>query len=369
MTRARTVAVAFAATALAVGAWAVPASAASGTLSGTAFLDADRDAALDAGESLRSGDKVYLYATDGTYLRNAVTDSAGRYVFTDLPGGSYRVAYAPTSWWGLRADLVSTTADLRASRQVVVDGPTTADFGWRPIVRSTTAGSPISAFTGPEGLRVESYDDVVTARELYDAILRGSAGAVGAEAATTVVRFDLASSSTTSTSIGSSGGRYTSFRATVGVTWLSWLDGGDTTLSHEYGHAWSLYRAHLVQQDPTLAGYLDARGLTGDPRLGSDAWSPRELVAEDYRQLLGSPTAAAAPQSNRDLPPAASVPGLRDYLVGAFSTGTVAVEPTASPSATPSPAPSTSPSASPSPTATASVTSPTPTSGKKCRRC
>ena len=36
-------------------------------------------------------------------------------------------------------------------------------------------------------------------------------------------------------------------------------------MSHEYGHAWSLYYDTIVQQEGTLASYLKARGLDGDP--------------------------------------------------------------------------------------------------------
>jgi hypothetical protein len=118
----------------------------------------------------------------------------------------------------------------------------------------------------------------------------------------------------------------------------SGLDSADQTLSHEYGHAWSMYYAYLVQQDSTLTGYLQARGLAGDSRVDSSyAWSRREMIAEDYRQLLGSPSAASAPQTNRDIPPAAAVPGLKDYLLGAFSGGTATGTTTTSPSPSPSP--------------------------------
>ena len=66
---------------------------------------------------------------------------------------------------------------------------TTADFGWRPIVRSTDAAAPISTYTGPSGLRVSSYDDVVGAREIHDTLVAGAR--IGAEAPYTQIRFDL----------------------------------------------------------------------------------------------------------------------------------------------------------------------------------
>lgn len=44
------------------------------------------------------------------------------------------------------------------------------------------------------------------------------------------------------------------------------------------------------------------------------------MIAEDYRQLFGTPNAQAMPQANREIPPAASVPGLRDFLANTFRT-------------------------------------------------
>ena len=69
-----------------------------------------------------------------------------------------------------------------------------------------------------------------------------------------------------------------------------------------------------------MATYLAARGITGDARLDSGhAWNRNELIAEDYRQLFGTPNARATPQENRDLPQAAAVPGLRDFLASTFT--------------------------------------------------
>jgi hypothetical protein len=193
----------------------------------------------------------------------------------------------------------------------------TANFGWRRIVRSTTAGSPVSSYVGASGLRVESYDDAVAARQVHDALM---AALIGAEAGRTTVRFDLGSTSTTSMSVQQVNGTYQAYSATSYVSYTSWLDGNDQTLTHEYGHAWSLYYAYVVQQDPSLASYLQARGLAGDSRVGSSyEWSPREMIAEDYRQLFGSPNAQAAMQMNTQIPPAAAVPGLKDFLQNTYT--------------------------------------------------
>ena len=90
---------------------------------------------------------------------------------------------------------------------------------------------------------------------------------VGAEARFVTVRFDFTKAGSTSTVATGSNSVYTDYHATSNVTFLSWLE-GDDELFHEYGHAWSLYYAYIVQQDPSLSAYLEARGLLGDARIG-----------------------------------------------------------------------------------------------------
>jgi hypothetical protein len=69
------------------------------------------------------------------------------------------------------------------------------------------------------------------------------------------------------------------------------------------------------------------------------------MIAEDYRQLFGSPAGRLATQENREIPPATDVLGLKVFLRDVF---------TQLPASLPAPDPSTSPS--PEPTATASPT-------------
>ncbi|MEY2515294.1 MAG: hypothetical protein QOJ89_2652 [bacterium] len=311
-----TIALVALATVFAIVAAAPAASAA--TLTGVAFKDLDRSGTWAMTEELLPGQELYLFK-DGTYVTGATTDSSGRYTMAGLQDGDYRVEYAAPSWWALRDNWVpTTTGSLRAVRNVHVAGDTTADFGWRPIVRSTDPDAPISTYTGPSGLKVSSYDDAVTARELYDAL---ALARLGEEASHVEVRFDLNGTSVTAASVAEADGVYSNYTARSFVSYDSWLDSGDRTLTHEYGHAWSLYYAYMVQRDPNLTSYLQARGLAGDTRVGSSyAWSPREMIAEDYRQLFGSANARSGGQINGEIPPAAQVPGLADFLTNAFVT-------------------------------------------------
>lgn len=302
---------------------AFPAGAAfaggTGEISGVAFEDLNRDGARQSDEPVLSGQQIYLLGADGAYLANSTTDASGRYAFAGLADGTYRVQYASPSWWELRGEWVATTTGSIFPRTTVtLAGSATANFGWRPIVRSRDLTAPISTYVGENGLRVESFNDVVPAREIYDTVMRGT---VGPEAASVVIRFDYADAATTSASWQGSPGTFSSYRAICYDNWVTWLEQGDVGVGHEYGHAWSLYYDTVVQQDGTLSAYLRARGLAGDSRLNTSyAWSTRELVAEDYRQLLGSPNARLAPQMNRDVPPAAAVPGLKGFLETTFTT-------------------------------------------------
>ena len=284
-----------------------------GTLGGFLFREQDRDGVLETGDSPLAGAYVYLYDHAGRYVRNVVTDSTGWYAFTGLADGTYTAEIAPVSWNPFKQDWVpDTTGSLFPRRTVALSGTARADLGARRIVRSTSAARRSPPTSGRAGLTVKSYDDVVPAREVHDRLAAGTL--LGSEAATVTVRFDYASSGLTSSLLVQSNGVYTEYRATSDVTWASWLR-GDAELFHEYGHAWSMYYASLTQQDSTLRAYLEARGLAGEPRVGSSyAWEPGEMIAEDYRQLFGTQTAQAAEQTNRDIAPARDVPGLREFL-------------------------------------------------------
>ena len=322
------------------------AQAADGAISGSVFQDLDRDGVQDPGEAGFSGVTVYLTDAAYTYTIAAATTAAdGSYAFPSQPGGDYLVEIALPNWRALRdAWAPTTTPDLRPRHTVRVDGTSTAMFGWRPITRSRDLAAPVTRYVGPSGLTVASYNDVVTARAVYDLLSAGEL--IGPEAAVTTIRLDYSSSSYASTPVGGGPGDYANYSATVYLSWEHWLERRDEVLFHEYGHAWSMYYDYLVQQDGRLQTYLDARGLGSDSRLEtSHMWSRGEMIAEDYRQLFGSPAARAVRQENYQIARAEDVPGLRNFLATTFRSG----------SASPTPTPTTTPTTSPTPTATATA--------------
>ena len=317
-----------------------PAQASTGSVSGSVWDDADRDGVRDPGEVGFPGLHFFVTNLDtGSTVTSVSTDSDGRYSASSLPAGRYEVEIVHPDWVAIRDEWVpTTTGSLFFRRQVSVEGSAQLDFGMRRIVRSTEVGTPISRVVGSNGLTVESYNDAVSAQELYDSLMRGH---VGAEAPTVTVWFDLVNANVTTSSYSGSEGAYSNYRAKVKVDYLSWLlPYQESVLAHEYGHAWSLFHATMTQQTLSLDGYLAARGLFGDPRVGSSYfWDPREMIAEDYRQLLGSPAARGRALDNPDIPPAADVPGLLEYLRDTFTTPPTTPAPTPAPSPTPTEAP------------------------------
>ena len=323
-------------------------AAGSGAVTGIVFRDDNRNGAADAGEAGFASLSVYLFDAQRTRMLAATaTDSAGRYSFAGIADGDYLVELASTSWRSLRSSWAPTTTggSLLPRMTVRASSGGVADLGWRPIARSTSDSAPISEYVGPQGLRVRSYNDVVHARQVYDALAAGTM--VGAEGASIVVRLDFGPTSLTSFGALGSPGSYSGYNAVVTESWDSWLDRAQEVLFHEYGHAWAMYYAYLAQQDATLTSYLKARGLDGDSRLDSShMWDRRELIAEDYRQLFGSADAAAVQQENYEIPVAAAVPGLRDFLSTTFRQASApqpAPAPSPSPTSSPTPAPSAAP--------------------------
>jgi chitodextrinase len=292
------------------------------SISGTFYKDTNRNGVQDAGEEPQVQKYIYLFnATTNAYIRNSLTDASGRYTFDSLEPGSYQVLVAPSSWNSYQHDWVATTTgNLSPTKTLSVDTTAKVDFGIRQIVRTTDRTAPISTYTGANGIKINSYDDVVPAKELYDLLIQGTL--VGKEAQYVTIDFDYGTSTGyTSSRIISTNGVPTDFKAGITLSYDSWLrtsSHGDE-LFHEYGHAWSQYYANMVQNDPSFQGYLTARGLANDSRVNTTyAWSTSEMIAEDYRQLFGTPAAQSGSQTNADIPLAKNVPGLKEYLSGSF---------------------------------------------------
>lgn len=133
--------------------------------------------------------------------------------------------------------------------------------------------------------------------------------------------------SQTQTSATMSGGRYATVKSTM---WLLGVNSNfarepETVLTHEYGHAWSNYWYFITHQ-ASWASYLSARwtAADGSVTLATDSrtdttysWSVREIVADDYRLLFGTPAAIAGRPGhlNTQIPDPRNVPGLAQFLL------------------------------------------------------
>jgi hypothetical protein len=295
-------------------------AAGTSTISGSVWNDANRNGVLDGGESPFANTSLYVYDSNGYYLATSTTDASGHYQLSGLADGSYTVAFPNPTWMSMRDTWVpTTTGSVYFKRAVSLSGSAVADFGLRQIVRSTDMNTPMSQVTMADGTVVQSFDDAVPARDIAAALTQGQL--FGPEAAAIAVHFDIGSQTDATTSWATdASGKYCCFRSDLWIAYDSWLDNQDMVLFHEYGHAWGWYNGVVVQQDPSLTAYLQARGVYGNSLLNSSkAWTPTEMLAEDYRQLFASPSAAAYPQANTDIPPAASVPGLKSWLSTTFT--------------------------------------------------
>lgn len=291
------------------------------TINGTLFDDANRNTVQDAGEAVFADKQFWINKSTGTNVGYAVTDSAGKFSLSGLEDGDYKIIMSSNDWDSLRNDWVPTTTNgnLYPEQTVTLTGTASVNFGIRKIVRSTDANKPITSYAGTEGMKVYSYNDVLSAQDIYDELRTGTL--IGAEAGVTTVRFDLNGINVCHSSYTGTEGAFTSYSATVDTNYLSWLTTGNKSLFHEYGHAWSNYFNIMVQQTESWLGYLQARGLAGDTRVSSNVyWDPKEMIAEDYRQLFGSGRAITYPQANTEIPLAKDVSGLREYLSGPFMT-------------------------------------------------
>jgi hypothetical protein len=229
--------------------------------------------------------------------------------------------------------------------------------GWRVVgsLAATTYRTPEGATIVIDSAGPWTYDQIH--RMLVENGLDSTIGH------TLTVKVQDVFASQTTASASASGGVYQNYGA---IIYLKGIDSTfaiapDAVLGHEFGHAWTMYDLFLTQNND-WAAYLSFRGLLGDPRVDSTYnWSKNEMIADDYRLVMGSALAKSEMPGyiNTDVPPPSAFPGFRDFFISTWAGGAAA--PTTSP--TPTVAPTTSPpplpSPSPSPSGTATV-SPTP---------
>ena len=241
--------------------------------------------------------------------------------------------------------------------------------------------SAATSYTTPEGavITIDSASWTGTADDIYRMLLENGMDSVVGPTLTVKVQDVYASATTAGASCCTGSGGYYNFTTTI------WLDGRTTSnftsrpdyvLGHEFGHAWTLEHLYMDQSSDWTA-YLAFRGIANDPRVESTyAWSKREMIADDYRLIMGSAQAKVGAYINPDVPAPGSIPGFAAWFRNTWAKGNIGtiLSPTPlSPDATPAPAttatpvptlaPTQAPAATPTatPAATSAPTTPSPT--------
>lgn len=251
----------------------------------------------------------------------ASDDTAVAGVATSVDGGPWTAASGSTAWsWSWNTTTLANGTHTVAVRATDSAGNATVASRSFTVSNTTTGPTVVDSLTTPEGAKILVYSDTSgwTAQQVYD-LLKPNAYELATIGPSLTVKVQATTSSQTSTSVGATGGVYTSFRATLylqaksGSTFTS---RPDQIVAHEYGHVWTMYHLYMTRQGD-WSPWLSARGLLGDARLDSSYnWSKNEMIADDYRMLFGTPAAVSeAGYINSEATDPRLVPGLKDFFL------------------------------------------------------
>lgn len=216
----------------------------------------------------------------------------------------------------------SATPTAEPTKEPTAEPSPTAEPTKEPTADPTSSptGDTSGTWVSPEGVTISVAPDAQgwTPKAIYD-VLSANAFQLALVGPALKIVVSGSGGNSTASGAGSSGGTYTSFKATM---YLSTAENSslnvnpDRLIAHEYGHVWTLYHLYLTH-NKDWSTYLDYRGLLGDSRLDSTyLWDRRELIADDFRLLFGSSEAVAGgAYLNRDLTDPRQVPGLKEFLV------------------------------------------------------
>jgi hypothetical protein len=235
-----------------------------------------------------------------------------------VDGGAYQTAAGTSSWsFSLATGSLSDGAHTLTVRATDSSGnqATTSES----VTTSNAPPSSGQTLVTPEGATIQVAPDVSgwTAAQVYD-LLKANAYELNLLGPDLTVDVQTQYASETSTAVSGSAGAYSNYQAIVylqATPGSSFTGEPDAIIAHEYGVAWSLYHLYL-SQGGDWTGWLQARGLLGDPRLDSNyMWDKTEMIAEDYRLLFGSSAAQSEmTQMNYQIPDARTVPGLKTFF-------------------------------------------------------
>jgi hypothetical protein len=277
----------------------------------------------------QSGSTVSGVAT----VSGSASDNIGlAAVDVQIDGGAWQAAAGKASWsyaWDTTA-VANGTHTLVAKATDTSGNTTTASQTLRVSNSATAAPSTQGTWVSPDGvtINVDSAGSSTIA-QVYS-ILKANALDLNVVGPTLTINVQDQYTSQTQTSATYYAGKYTSVKSTMYLEGVnsSFADGPDASIAHEYGHAWSNYW-YYTAHNGSWGGYLAARWTTADGSLTlatdsrtgtSYSWTVREIVADDYRMLFGTPAAVSerGGHLNSQIPDPRNVAGLADYLLNTW---------------------------------------------------
>lgn len=243
-----------------------------------------------------------------------------------VDAGAWTTASGASPWsWSWATAGVADGAHTLTARATDTAGNTATSS--RTVTVANAPAAP-GVWTSPEGVRIDIQTTAGgwTPEEVYAILAANALDLSRIGAGLTVVVQDKSPTFTT-TAASTSGGVYTSVRATMQLDARpssAFSLYPHTSISHEFGHYWMNHWGYLKWQRD-WSGYLAKRWasaegattLATDARTGSSySWDPGEIAADDYRLLFGTPEAIAGRNAslNMQIPDPRTQPGLADWL-------------------------------------------------------
>jgi len=259
-------------------------------------------------------------------VTGTASDNAGlAQVKVAVDGGAFQAASGAANW----TFSMSTATFGDGSHTITARATDTSGLMSSASVGVTFANASSTHMVTPEGVTIDisSACSATVTTSQVDALLRANALNLAKIGPSLKVNVQALYGSQASTGASGSGGVYTSFNAIIGLdcrTGSTFRTYPDATVGHEYGHVWTLYWRYMGHGGD-WTDYLIARGLYGDPRLGTSgdtSWDVDEIAADDYRLLFGTDLAISERPRHKNtyITDPRNVPGLRDFFLNTWAT-------------------------------------------------
>lgn len=262
-------------------------------------------------------------------------DSAVARVDVAVDGGAWSTASGTTAWtWSWSSATVTDGSHTLTARATDTSGNTVSAGVTVTVANATPPPPPPGpapntqgSWVSPEGVHINvASAGPWTISSIYS-MLKANALELDAIGPSYTVNVQDTTASQTVTSASSTDGVWGDFGATTYLKGVSstFANQPDAQLAYEYGGAWSRYHLYITHARDWTP-YLTTRWSSpdGSVKLGQDsrlnstlAWSPGEMICDDYRLLFGSALAVSERPAylNPDVVDPRNQPGLRDWFL------------------------------------------------------